>query len=265
MSRTSSRRPPTPGVEVVCHGAGIGLVEKARTDHAEAVEALIKRGVRFVACENTMRQKSIRKEDLLAGRRHGALGGPRGRPQAAGGRLRLLQALSRRTRRPGTRRGIGDERPDDHAQELEGLRRPGRAVELIDVRTPAEYREVHAEAGAAGPARRARPEGRHGGPRRRGGRAAVHDLPVGRPGPAGGRAVPRRRVHNVVNVEGGHAGLGAGRAAGRPRGRRRSRSSGRCGSPPATLVVLGTVLGAFVHRGSSACRRSSGRGWSSPG
>lgn len=54
-------------VEVVCHGAGIGLVEKARTDHAEAVEGLIKKGVRFVACENTMRQKSVRKEDLLPG------------------------------------------------------------------------------------------------------------------------------------------------------------------------------------------------------
>jgi intracellular sulfur oxidation DsrE/DsrF family protein len=58
---------PDAQVEVVCHGAGIGLLEKARTDHAEAVEALIKKGVKFAACENTMRQKSIRKEDLLPG------------------------------------------------------------------------------------------------------------------------------------------------------------------------------------------------------
>ncbi len=58
---------PDTQVEVVCHGAGIGLVEKARTEHAEAVEALVKRGVKFVACENTMRQKSIKKEDLLPG------------------------------------------------------------------------------------------------------------------------------------------------------------------------------------------------------
>jgi intracellular sulfur oxidation DsrE/DsrF family protein len=58
---------PDTVVEVVCHGAGIGLVEKARTDHAEAVEALIKKGVKFVACENTMRQKSIKKEELLPG------------------------------------------------------------------------------------------------------------------------------------------------------------------------------------------------------
>ena len=58
---------PDAQIEVVCHGAGIGLVEKARTEHAEAVEALVKKGVKFVACENTMRQKSIRKDDLLAG------------------------------------------------------------------------------------------------------------------------------------------------------------------------------------------------------
>lgn len=58
---------PGTQVEVVCHGAGNGLVEKARTDHAEAIEALVKKGVRFVACKNTMRQKSIREEDLLSG------------------------------------------------------------------------------------------------------------------------------------------------------------------------------------------------------
>ena len=58
---------PDAQVEVVCHGAGIGLVEKARTEHAEAVEALVKKGVKFVACENTMRQKSIKKENLLPG------------------------------------------------------------------------------------------------------------------------------------------------------------------------------------------------------
>ena len=58
---------PDTQVEVVCHGAGIGLVERARTDHAEAVAALIEKGVKFVACENTMRQESIRREDLLPG------------------------------------------------------------------------------------------------------------------------------------------------------------------------------------------------------
>jgi intracellular sulfur oxidation DsrE/DsrF family protein len=54
-------------VEVVCHADGITLVEKARTAHASAVAALVKKGVRFAACENTMRQRSIRRDDLLPG------------------------------------------------------------------------------------------------------------------------------------------------------------------------------------------------------
>lgn len=52
-------------VEVVCHGDGIVLVEKSKTGHAGPVEALLKKGVRFAACQNTMRQRSIRPEDLL--------------------------------------------------------------------------------------------------------------------------------------------------------------------------------------------------------
>ncbi|MGP0065966.1 MAG: DsrE family protein [Isosphaeraceae bacterium] len=52
-------------VEVVCHSDGIVLLEKSRTEHAGPVESLQKKGVRFAACENTMRQRSIRREDLL--------------------------------------------------------------------------------------------------------------------------------------------------------------------------------------------------------
>ena len=54
-------------VEVVCHADGIRLVEKARTELADEVAALTGQGVRFVACQNTMRQRSIRPEDLLPG------------------------------------------------------------------------------------------------------------------------------------------------------------------------------------------------------
>ena len=54
-------------VEVVCHAEGIRLVEKARTELADDVAALIKQVVRFVACQNTMPQRSIRPEDLLPG------------------------------------------------------------------------------------------------------------------------------------------------------------------------------------------------------
>ena len=52
-------------IEVVCHGGGIGLLVEDQTDHAAEVARLIKEGVRFAACENTLRDKSIPKETLL--------------------------------------------------------------------------------------------------------------------------------------------------------------------------------------------------------
>jgi uncharacterized protein len=54
-------------VEIVCHGDGIRLVEKARTELAAEVAALADQGVRFVACQNTMSERSIGAEDLLPG------------------------------------------------------------------------------------------------------------------------------------------------------------------------------------------------------
>ena len=58
---------PNAQLEVVCHGAGINLVQKSKGKHAEQVQSLMKQGVRFGACENTMRKKDISKDDLLAG------------------------------------------------------------------------------------------------------------------------------------------------------------------------------------------------------
>lgn len=54
-------------IEVVCHGGGIGLLVKDKSEHADEVARLIKEGVRFAACENTLRDKSIPKENLLPG------------------------------------------------------------------------------------------------------------------------------------------------------------------------------------------------------
>jgi uncharacterized protein len=48
-------------IEVVCHAAGIGLVVQGQSKHSDEVAALIKQGVHFVACENTVRAKSIAK------------------------------------------------------------------------------------------------------------------------------------------------------------------------------------------------------------
>ncbi len=65
--KTASDQEVKAEVEVVCHGEGIRLVEKARTELAGEVAALGNQGVRFVACENTMRQRSLGRGDLLPG------------------------------------------------------------------------------------------------------------------------------------------------------------------------------------------------------
>lgn len=54
-------------IEVVCHGDGIALVHKKESKHPEQVAELMKQGVRFAGCENTMKKKSIQTEELLAG------------------------------------------------------------------------------------------------------------------------------------------------------------------------------------------------------
>jgi intracellular sulfur oxidation DsrE/DsrF family protein len=54
-------------VEVVCHGPGIGLLVKDRTQHGDKVRDIMERNVRFAACRNTMRKQSLTADDLVAG------------------------------------------------------------------------------------------------------------------------------------------------------------------------------------------------------
>lgn len=58
---------PTAQIEVVCHGKGINLVVTKQSKHAEKMEALMKQGVHFVACENTLKKKAIEKAALVSG------------------------------------------------------------------------------------------------------------------------------------------------------------------------------------------------------
>ena len=58
---------PTAQIEVVCHGKGINLVVTKQSKHVEKMEALMKQGVHFVACENTMKKKAIEKDALVTG------------------------------------------------------------------------------------------------------------------------------------------------------------------------------------------------------
>ncbi|NDP27391.1 MAG: hypothetical protein GZ087_08215 [Flavobacterium sp.] len=52
-------------IEVVALGPGLELVESEKSAVAEDVAKMIKMGVIFVACENTMAKKNIIKADLI--------------------------------------------------------------------------------------------------------------------------------------------------------------------------------------------------------
>ncbi len=133
-------------------------------------------------------------------------------------------------------------------KEVEDLRRLGRHVDLIDVRTPVEYREVHAEAARSIPLDRLDPravmEARNG----------TKEEPlytICRSGSRGSRACEAFHAAgfaNVVNVEGGTL---AWEQAGLPvvRGKKAVSLERQVRIAAGSLVVLGTALGAFVHPG----------------
>lgn len=60
------RAAPNTKIEVVCHNNGLTFLQTATTKQADNIRALSARGVDFVACENTMRDRKVKREDLLA-------------------------------------------------------------------------------------------------------------------------------------------------------------------------------------------------------
>jgi intracellular sulfur oxidation DsrE/DsrF family protein len=54
-------------IEVVCHGPGIDFITTEKSGFKEEINQLLKRGIVFVACENTMREKQIPKESIMIG------------------------------------------------------------------------------------------------------------------------------------------------------------------------------------------------------
>lgn len=131
-------------------------------------------------------------------------------------------------------------------REVEELMRRGRAVDLIDVRTPVEYREVHAEAARSVPLDRLDPravmEARNG----------ANEEPlymICRSGSRGRQACEAFHAAgfaNVVNVEGGTL---AWERAGLPvtRGKKAVSLERQVRIAAGSLVMIGTALGAFVH------------------
>jgi rhodanese-related sulfurtransferase len=130
--------------------------------------------------------------------------------------------------------------------ELEGLRRRGHAVELIDVRTPVEYREVHAGPARLVPLDSLDPDAIM---RARSGSEGDPLYTICRTGGRGRQAAERLRAAgytDVVNVEGGTL---AWERAGLPvvRGLKTMSLERQVRVAAGSLVVLGTGLGAFVH------------------
>lgn len=59
--------PANSEVTVIAHGNGIGMVQTSNAAQAERIKKLITEGVKFMACENTMKRKKITKEDIMPG------------------------------------------------------------------------------------------------------------------------------------------------------------------------------------------------------
>lgn len=56
---------PNAQIEVVCHGPGLDLLITNKSKAAAQVAEWSGKGVVFAACNNTMKRKNIKKEDLL--------------------------------------------------------------------------------------------------------------------------------------------------------------------------------------------------------
>ncbi len=131
-------------------------------------------------------------------------------------------------------------------KELEDLRREGRAVDLIDVRTPVEYREVHAEVARSVPLDRLDPRALVAA---RSGTEREPVYTICRSGSRGRQACEAFHAAgftNVVNVEGGTL---AWEQAGLPvvRGKKAVSLERQVRIAAGSLVVFGSALGAFVH------------------
>lgn len=131
-------------------------------------------------------------------------------------------------------------------QQVEQLRQDGKKFELIDVRTPAEFRTLHAE-----PARNYPLDQLHGTTLRElADRATRHTLYlICQKGSRGKTACEQLRAcgaENIANVEGGTL---AWEAAGLPvvRGKQVMSLERQVRIAAGSLVVIGAALAWFVH------------------
>ena len=53
-------------IEVVAHGPGLDFLTKGKTTQQEKINHFKKMGIMFIACENTMMERKIPKESIIA-------------------------------------------------------------------------------------------------------------------------------------------------------------------------------------------------------
>lgn len=56
---------PETKVEVVCHGPGLNMLMSEKTVVHDKIQAMTKRGVVFVACEFSMTERNVTKEQII--------------------------------------------------------------------------------------------------------------------------------------------------------------------------------------------------------
>ena len=131
-------------------------------------------------------------------------------------------------------------------RELSRLQQSGKTIELIDVRTPVEFQELHVEFARNVPLDRLDPKAIQA---ERNGNADLSLYIVCRSGGRGKQACEKllaAGLFNVVNVEGGTL---ACEAAGLPivRGKKTISLERQVRIAAGSLVVIGSTLGFFVH------------------
>jgi rhodanese-related sulfurtransferase len=141
---------------------------------------------------------------------------------------------------------VGDTVTTISPRDLAALLQRGHCVELIDVRTPAEYGELHAEPARLVPLDGLDPEAVIAS---RSGSAGAPIYVICRTGSRGRKACEKfiaAGYCNVVNVEGGTL---AWEQAGLPvvRGKKTISLERQVRIAAGALVLLGTALGAFMH------------------
>jgi uncharacterized protein len=58
---------PDLKIEVVCHGPGIFFLMKEKSIVRGNIHDFINKGVKFAACENTMKERKIARDQVIAG------------------------------------------------------------------------------------------------------------------------------------------------------------------------------------------------------